>query len=475
MKNLPHDLLLHIFELSLPLMKTRAAVQTCILIKGWNHLWPYFSGLDFDLSEFNTRDPEQDEQKFFHFVTRMLECHRAAKVNKFRLSCVNFCKKKYALTIEKWIMYALQHQVKVLELTVCSGIRNLITQCIAASNSLEELHLHLNECGRHDRILSMPDVSINSHTLQKLHLHIPGMMCGDLFTNLISGCPLLKDLWLESVTVLSSAIIRSENLEHLTFKNCKLTGRYETETKKINLPRLHKLSFLGGNILCHCILELISGCPLLEDLWVESLDMQFEFIISLEKLQNLTFKNCKCWKISIEAPSLVSFYFVGPVATGIFDLKLGSLSSFTTANSSLRHSGSESYILNYNLEGLSYAKHLELCAYKVAANLQSPPYHLTLYNLQSLSFCGHCFKYIFAMCKDMPNLEKITLWPNCQHSLWFPKSIKWDDALFGLLIRCKKLKEVEVVAARFIDQEKQLDGLCKIKMSKINCHIQEIL
>ncbi|KAJ1692424.1 hypothetical protein LUZ63_009122 [Rhynchospora breviuscula] len=108
MTNLPEELVVDIMGLSS--MKTRAVVQMCMLSKRWNHLWPFLSALNFDLKEFNSGDPKQDKQSFSHFVTTMLNHRKAVNLDKFRLSCVNLWKKQYHSSIERWIMYALQHQ-----------------------------------------------------------------------------------------------------------------------------------------------------------------------------------------------------------------------------------------------------------------------------------------------------------------------------------------------------------------------------
>ncbi|KAJ1694312.1 hypothetical protein LUZ63_011010 [Rhynchospora breviuscula] len=429
MRNLPHDLILGILELSLSSMKARAAVQACMLFKGWNHLWPFFSCLDFDLSEFNSGDPIQDKQRFSCFVSTMLEHRKAPKVDKFGLACVNLCEEQYSLTITQWIMYALQHQVKVLELALCSWIGSLMTRWIhVAFDSLEELHLRLNDCSCLCHPVNMTTLSIFPR-LQRLNLHSQRMMYGHFFKDLFSRCPFLKDLRLESFIVPYSSIIRAEHLERLSFKNCNLKYKVGTdrrvylETKKINFSRLQKLFYQGKDLsFGWYIMVLISGCPLLEDLWLESFSVPFGSAICSPKLQNLTLKNCKNTDrfTKIVAPGLVSFCFIGLIEDAApLVHKVGSISSLIHAKFSLHDNSFDSYFLERALRSLSYVKNLELCVNELTPSPQSPPYYPALYNLKSLSFCGHCSNYVIYMCKDMPNLEKISFWPYCQHSPWF--------------------------------------------------------
>ncbi|KAJ3691491.1 hypothetical protein LUZ61_020655 [Rhynchospora tenuis] len=444
MRNLPEEMIVDIMGLSS--MSTRAAVQTCMLSKRWNHLWPFLSGLNFDLKEFKSKDPEQDKQKFSRFVTTIMERCKAANLHKFRLSCANLYDK------------------------------HLISKHIVACHSLKEMQLHLIDCSRLGLIVDITIKSINLPRLQKLHLHSQGLMSIDSFENLIWGCPLLKDLFLESFIVPYLSFISSESLEHLTFKNCKVTyksaicGTVDNMTEKIYCPSLRKL-FLLGEGLCFYFSEFLSECPLLEDLWLESFNLPLGSIIFSQNLQNLTLKNCQNIEriYSIKAPSLVSFSFVGLIEdVAVLAEKVGSISSLIHANVSLRDGSYGSNLLTYALNSLSCVKNLELCVHKFAASSQFPSIYPTLHKLKNLSICGHCFNYVIYMWKYMPNLEKITLWPCCQHYRWSSEGLNRDYALLRGLLKCKKLKVVEVICTRFDDQEKQLmDHLCKLKDPKI--------
>ncbi|KAJ4776307.1 F-box family protein [Rhynchospora pubera] len=307
MTNFPEELVVDIMGLSS--MKTRAAVQMCMLSKRWNHLWPFLSALNFDLKEFNSGDPKQDKHSFSRFVTTMLNRRKAVNLDKFRLSCVNLWEKQYHSSIERWIIYAVQHQVKVLQLPAFSW-------------------------------------------------------CGSLVSKHIVAC--------------------------------------DNMTEKIYCPSLRKLFLLGE-----------------------------EDVVVLAD-------------------------------------KVGSISSLIHANVSLRDGSYGSSFLTYALNSLSCVENLDLCVHKLAASSQFPSIYPTLHKLKNLSICGHCFNYVLYMWKYMPNLEKITLWPYCQHYLWSSEGLNRDYALLREIMKCKKLKVLEVVCARFDDQERQLmDHFRKLKDPKI--------
>ncbi|KAJ4775553.1 F-box/FBD/LRR protein [Rhynchospora pubera] len=236
MKKLPEKSLLHIMGL----MKTRAAVQTCLLTKQWNHLWPHLSVLDFDLKEFNSGDPEQDKQTFSQFVTMMLERRKAINLHKFRLSCADLCEEQYCLSLKKWIMYAIEHQVRVLELAFC---RRMLSINIFECDSVEELYLYFCDCSLSiSNRFTMLNPKINLPRLRKLQLHGKCISSPNFLTNLIKGCPLLEELWFESFNVPLGSTIYSKNLQHLTFKNCR---------------EIYKLDIYAENLISLCFIGLV--------------------------------------------------------------------------------------------------------------------------------------------------------------------------------------------------------------------------
>ncbi|KAJ4796984.1 hypothetical protein LUZ62_048230 [Rhynchospora pubera] len=259
MSNLPEELLLYIMRLSS--LKARAAVQTCILSKRWMHLWEFLPDLDFDLREFNNGDPEQDQQRFSCFVTTMLERRKTHILHKFRLSSGNLCKNQHGLSIRKWVAYAIQHQVRMLELAVClCDADTVLTDYVFACDSIEELHLHLSQC--HPGGCLFGTEKINLPRVRKLQLNSQCITHADFISYLISGCPLLEELWLESFDLPFDSTISSQKLKHLTLKNC----RFITELTII-APNLVSFCFFGSII---GLQRLINQCGSLLSLTISA-------------------------------------------------------------------------------------------------------------------------------------------------------------------------------------------------------------
>ncbi|KAJ4802438.1 hypothetical protein LUZ62_015004 [Rhynchospora pubera] len=402
MSNLPEDLLLHIIRLSS--MKARAAVQTCTISKRWKHLWEFLPDLNFDLKEFNSGYSKQDNQKFSCFVTKMLEHRKTDILDKFRLSCVNLCKEQYGSSINKWTKYAIKHNVRILELVVCiCSVGTVLTDNVFACASIEELHLHLSDC-------------------------------------------------------------------------CRFGG-----TGKINLPRLRKLQLHGQSLSnSDFIANLISGCPLLEELWLESFDISSESTICSQKLQHLTLKNCRwVYDLTINAPNLVSFCFFGSIHDLRWIVKqCGSISSLTISGVSLHAGCYDFFSLKNILINLSCLENLEICvSKKIPPRSESHSYYGIINNLKKLSICGHSFDHFPFIWKYLPNLEKLTFWASCQHSHeHYPENKKWDDMLQRAVIEFKRLKVVEVVFATFDDHKRKLvDDLRRLRDVEIATSNRKLL
>ncbi|KAJ4802436.1 F-box family protein [Rhynchospora pubera] len=404
MSNLPEELFLDITRLSS--MKARAAVQTCLLSKRWNHLWERLPDLNFDLSEFYSEDLNQYEQRFSRFVSTMLERRKTDTLDKFRLSCFDVCDKQHCSSIERWILYAIQHKVRVVELEVCVwSVRRVLTHKNIPYDSIEELDLRLGDCNsfgiemlKAQRDYIAPQ-SVHLPRLLKLQLRGLCMCSRDFFTELISGCPSLEELWLESFNMPRKFSICSQNLQHLTIKEC-------------------------------------SG------------------------IHNLTF----------EAPKLLSFCFFGSISDFMHvSDQCGDMPSLTHATLALLTDRHNLYSLDETLENLSFIETLELCASKIKVESKSPSYDLTMYNLKKLSICLHGFEYFPCIWKSLLNLEKLTMWTSCQHSYQHYNGIlNWDEELQSALMECKTLKTVEVVCSTLDDQKRQLvDDLCQLGDVKI--------
>ncbi|XP_078149557.1 F-box/LRR-repeat protein At3g26922-like isoform X2 [Carex rostrata] len=154
---LPDPILHHILEF----LKTKEAVQTCVLSKSWQHLWTALPSLKFtyDLlqrriltkSEDDDDDDDDayeynydyilrrkaDSRRFVKFVSTLLLRRNPLDLDMFRLSCDKLYGRDVELETD-WIHYAVNHNTRILDVTLIgSG-----PSCIYTCTSLEELYLH---------------------------------------------------------------------------------------------------------------------------------------------------------------------------------------------------------------------------------------------------------------------------------------------------------------------------------------------
>ncbi|XP_078151550.1 putative F-box protein At1g58310 [Carex rostrata] len=234
---LPDPILNHI----LGLLKTKEAVQTCVLSKRWQHLWTNLPSIDFtfDLvqrrilteSEHDDDDDDADEdylfrerassRRFKQFVNTLLLRRKPLDLDMFRLSC----HKLLGLETE-CIHYAVNHNTRILHLSIVGSMPS----CIFTCTSLEELYLHRVSLKSSVHILNLPN-------LRKLSM-IDADLYSNHLNNLFSGCTILEFLRLDTC-FLSECIISHECLKHLVIMNCSI--RKGTQFS-ISTPKL--VSFL---------------------------------------------------------------------------------------------------------------------------------------------------------------------------------------------------------------------------------------
>ncbi|KAJ3691492.1 hypothetical protein LUZ61_020656 [Rhynchospora tenuis] len=270
MSNLPEELFLDIMRLSS--MKARAAVKMCLLSKRWNHLWEVLPDLNFDLGEFYSEDHKQYGQRFFHFVNTMLERRKTDALDKFRLSCFDLCDKRHCSSIERWILYAIQHKVRVVELEVCVwSIRRVLTQRNIPCDSIEELHLRLDFMHASDQCGDMPSLT-----------HATLALLTDRF-NLYS-----LDTTLENLS----------SVENLELCASKIKAKSESPSYDLTVYNLKKLSIcLHGFEYFPCIWESLPNLEKLT-LWTfcqHSFQHYNEILNWDEELQNALME-CKMLK-----------------------------------------------------------------------------------------------------------------------------------------------------------------------------------
>ncbi|KAJ3688200.1 hypothetical protein LUZ61_017364 [Rhynchospora tenuis] len=181
--NLPDSLVTRI----LSLLDAREVAQTCILSKRWRNVWSFVPSLLFDLTKFRG-----EEIRINNFVSSFLHLlNTACTIHTFKLHYQvpwTFDTEKSASIVRTWILYALEHKVRNLQIkfqATPSSCMHSIPECVFTCDSLEELQLELCDFILTD-IVCLPK-------LRKLVLKNLVISKGAM-KNLLSGCPSLKTL-----------------------------------------------------------------------------------------------------------------------------------------------------------------------------------------------------------------------------------------------------------------------------------------
>lgn len=198
-------------------------VRTCILSKRWKRLWASVQSLEFKNLHRITN--------FENFVNSLLMQRELLDVSTFRLKLPE----RYDESINVWIVYAINHGAKVLDLEFDRFVEEgyELPDRLFTSQTLEEL------CVRHiEGIIGFPR-SISLKGLKKLHVSFLELCSGDV-QNMISGCPMIESLHIEmcEISCASGKLldIYSRTLKHLKIEDGRVSGvRFHTP----NLLRLH--------------------------------------------------------------------------------------------------------------------------------------------------------------------------------------------------------------------------------------------
>ncbi|XP_021288539.1 F-box/LRR-repeat protein At4g14103-like [Herrania umbratica] len=178
--SLPDEVLSHIISF-LPL---KQAVCTSILSKRWSKISTLMSNLN--LEDCFTRR-KSDCHNFMNFVDRILFYHTGV-VEKFRIRCGGFVD---SYRLAGWIRYALQNDVRELDLSVACKVFNMLPVGVFTCKTLVALRLHGHKRCMFD--LKVP-VKICLPSLKILHLSGVGLLDDDSINRLFSSCSLLEEL-----------------------------------------------------------------------------------------------------------------------------------------------------------------------------------------------------------------------------------------------------------------------------------------
>ncbi|KAJ4772828.1 FBD-associated F-box protein [Rhynchospora pubera] len=224
LSSLSDDLIVSILS-HLPI---KEVAQTCILSKRWRNLWAIVPSLCFDIHDWNV-----DCEKFNDFVGNFLLKRDGACTDThiFRILCqdiMHICDSFDAVCSEanKWITYAVKHNVKILELSFDGYCDLDIPDCLFTCKTLEALKLDLYDSNFMELIPS----TIHLPRLRNLNLDQINF-CDDNLEKVILGCPNLQDLSMENCG-LNMSKFSCHSVQRL-----RLVGPYTSnETISISAP-----------------------------------------------------------------------------------------------------------------------------------------------------------------------------------------------------------------------------------------------
>ncbi|KAK8466564.1 hypothetical protein PHAVU_008G127900 [Phaseolus vulgaris] len=182
---LPDVLLLQI----LSLLSTKQAVVTGILAKRWRPLWPAVSVLDLD--DESSPDSRHGSAGFAEFVYSVLLLHDAPAIERFRLRCAN--PNSSACDIATWLCHVARRRVECVELSLSLSRYVALPRRLFNCDTVSAMKLNgvfLN---------ALASFSVRLPLLRALHVGDRVLFgCHDYLVKLLSGCPALEDLVLES-------------------------------------------------------------------------------------------------------------------------------------------------------------------------------------------------------------------------------------------------------------------------------------
>lgn len=294
LSDLPDCVLLHIMSF----LKTKCAVQTCILSKRWKNLWKHLPILTLYSSNFKV-------------VSKILS-------HSTSLQVLNFYPLGFMVhprLLKYIILYTLSRNVKQLEINLLCDVQHL-PRCLFSSQLLT--HLHLSVCRpNRDDITLFPN-SLNMPALTKLSLRNfvfcvgddgrvePFSSCNKLNTLIIEKCQVVdkQNLCISSTTLVNLKIISWYNPPEASFKFelstpslCNFyfrgTPLQKLRGSKINLSSIKHVDFGVGLNSADSPLVLFNW--LVELANIESLTLSYSTLQVLSSIPDL---------LKIEFPSL---------------------------------------------------------------------------------------------------------------------------------------------------------------------------
>ncbi|EYU44906.1 hypothetical protein MIMGU_mgv1a024205mg [Erythranthe guttata] len=314
LSDLPDSVLTHI----LSFLQTKDSVRTSVLARRWRYLWAYVPTLDFD-----------GENK--DFINKAMLLHIVERVNTFRL----LLDKDYSFhdyPLDTWTAFAIMRRVQNLDL--CLRFQVALPRRLFTCKTL--VHLSLTSCGA---IPKSGAVCLPS--LKKLHLIRVRYEADESLPYLISSCPVLEELLIESIMHLVSCIISSPTIKWLTvqFQFNRYRSYSHDYRLEINTPALIYLNIVDG------LSEHIESGPLssLTEAYVQvhnDQEKQDDFLYSRSVLEFIDrLRHIKCLKLDLftDAQKRIKRWMEPQQAPGYLLSRLRTIQLFTIQREIVRY------------------------------------------------------------------------------------------------------------------------------------------
>ncbi|GFQ01397.1 putative F-box/FBD/LRR-repeat protein at4g13965 [Phtheirospermum japonicum] len=231
---LPDQVLCHV----LSFLPTKTSVSTSILSTRWKSIWAHVPTLDFNLDDYLTGTAGLP-----NIISRVLSLHKVQTLDSLRLifpDCSDF-------ELETLIIIAISRNVKNLHIELDSELT--LPRRLFAITTLVRLTLSGCPC------FYKTGSDVHLPCLKRLHLDYIQCQDDEDLPRLLSGCPVLEDLILDSVSFAEKKLgcfnVSSSSLKRLTVT--LVDNFYDAEDDdldcrvEINAPALRYLKVCCGS------------------------------------------------------------------------------------------------------------------------------------------------------------------------------------------------------------------------------------
>ncbi|XP_050114347.1 disease resistance protein Roq1-like isoform X2 [Malus sylvestris] len=405
--NLPHEILVLIVSL-LPL---KEAAATSILSRPWRHVWAFTTTLSFDAVNFEVGDTlhrfldleeqvrDRESRLYVNWVDHVLDQHRGQCIDRFRV-CF-FLQRDFAGSIDKWIQFAMEKRVQILELELLTDSIVFLDDNYTFPHKLllgpeEQKGLFSNLPSLHPGGYSIaPFESLRVVRFQ--HVGVTG----ETLEFLLSNCPVLERLSLSFAKDLVKLRVTGTSmaLKYLEVKYC-------LELSIIEISGANIVSF----IYCGQLIDLrLNNVPLLVEVSIYKWGTFAEFVrLALSQL-SCCLSHLETLKLDIRGavynqnhafPALSNLKHLELLVDADYSLSLGRLASFMEA---------APYLLNLVL-GLGFSTSNE--DMEIPEKVSKQPHHF-LKLVEIAGYRGHecCVEHVRYLVENAVALEKIIINP----------------------------------------------------------------